>query len=94
MKRLALKAQMPQQTGKGQHPAANCGNCRFFCDRPTELEQQFPQLRALGSVYGSVRGLDGLCQLHQRYLMPSSCCEAHEPKGRPEVRQRRANGGE
>jgi hypothetical protein len=61
-------------------PLRNCGNCQFFCDQPQHLDRQFPLLRALGSVYGSVRAADGLCEREQRYLRASSHCASHQPR--------------
>jgi len=72
--------QFRAQAGAGAPAKAECGNCQFFCNRPSELEFEFPQLRTLGSVYGSVRSQDGLCQRLQRYLGSASHCAAHEPR--------------
>jgi hypothetical protein len=80
MKDAAANSQLTPSADSSAQIAARCGNCQFFCDLPAQLDAQFPQLRTLGSVYGSVRGMDGLCERHQRYLSPGSCCNAHEPR--------------
>jgi hypothetical protein len=55
-----------------------CLTCGYFAGAADEIERRLPGLRTLGSVYGSVRGADGLCRLHDRYLAPSSSCLSHE----------------
>lgn len=74
------KPSRPQHAEAPAHVAPRCGNCQFFCDEPAALELEFPQLRTLSSVYGSVRSLDGLCQQQQRYLMCSSHCASYQPR--------------
>lgn len=60
--------------------ADSCAKCRHFRNDPAQIEAGLPGLRSLGSAYGSVRGTDGLCERHQRYLRASSYCPAHEPR--------------
>jgi hypothetical protein len=63
-------------------PAAGrdaCASCRFFSSDATALDRQFPGLRTLGSVYGSVRAHDGLCTRHARYLSAASRCDDYAP---------------
>jgi hypothetical protein len=55
-----------------------CANCRHFRGAPREIEAQLKGMRTLGSAYGSVRATDGICDLHDRYLGPSSTCPSHE----------------
>lgn len=57
--------------------SACCGNCRHFRDAAAELEALLPGLRTLGSAYGAVRGSDGICERHGRYLTASSRCREH-----------------
>jgi hypothetical protein len=76
----SAKLQFGQEAKAAVREAPRCGNCRQFYDGAAELDSQFPQLRTLGSVYGSVRGSDGLCQQHGRYLRASSHCDSHEPR--------------
>ena len=57
---------------------ARCGNCRHFSNAAAEVESQLPGLRSLGSAHGAVRGDDGICAKHERYLRSSSVCAAHE----------------
>jgi hypothetical protein len=58
---------------------ASCAGCRYFTNKPAELESLLPGLNALGSAYGSVRDSDGLCERHQRYLRASCRCPDHRP---------------
>lgn len=74
------RADRLQRRQRSAAVAAQCGNCQYFCDGAAELDRQFPLLRTLGSVYGSVRGSDGLCQQHWRYVMASGQCESHAPR--------------
>ena len=55
-----------------------CASCHHFRNEPAQVEAGLPGLRALGSAHGSVRGSDGLCEHHQRYVRASSYCEAHQ----------------
>jgi hypothetical protein len=59
--------------------AAVCANCSHFCGSPREVEAQLKGMRTLGSAYGSVRATDGICNLRDRYLDPSSTCPSYEP---------------
>jgi len=54
--------------------SAQCRNCRHFRSDAVYLETVFPGLISLSSGYGSVRGNDGVCQLHDRYLRASYGC--------------------
>ena len=60
--------------------APSCANCRHFVGAPREVEALLPGMRTLGSAYGAVRATDGVCQLHDRYLNPSSRCASHALK--------------
>ena len=51
-----------------------CGGCAHFRNEPAYLETAFAGLASLGSAYGSVRGEDGLCLLHDRYLGADCSC--------------------
>jgi hypothetical protein len=57
-----------------------CARCRHFEDDPRKLEQASPGLSSLSSAYGSVRGGDGLCRHHRRYVSPGSTCGEFEGK--------------
>lgn len=59
-------------------PGRVCANCRYFRGAPQEVEAHLRGMRTLGSAYGAVRASDGVCELHDRYLDPSSTCAAHE----------------
>jgi hypothetical protein len=62
---------------RGVAAAGSCRSCRHFVDEPREVESRLPGLSALGSMDGAVRGRDGLCRHHGRYLAASSSCPAH-----------------
>jgi hypothetical protein len=51
-----------------------CAACVHFRNDPDYLETAFKGLTSLSSGYGSVRGDDGICTLHDRYLSARSSC--------------------
>ena len=55
-------------------PQPSCRSCAHFRNDPGYLEAAFAGLASLSSAYGSVRGEDGLCLRHDRYLGARSCC--------------------
>jgi hypothetical protein len=59
---------------------ACCANCRHFSNSAQMLEIAIPGLRVLGSGYSAVRGSDGLCALHERYLSGRYRCDAFEAR--------------
>ncbi len=69
--------------------APRCGACRWFRNDAAYLEQQMPGLQSLSSGFGTVRGDDGLCAVHQRYVPAGSHCAQflrqapREPAPRP-----------
>jgi len=71
-------------------PGANtCRDCRHFRDDPAYLEAVCGGLASLGSAYASVRGDDGLCDHHERYVSARDGCEAFLL--RPETAVRRSD---
>lgn len=54
--------------------AGRCGTCVHFRNDPAYLEALFEGLPALGSAYASVRGDDGHCRRHDRYLSAGAGC--------------------
>jgi len=54
--------------------AGQCRHCVHFRNRPEYLEAAYKGFSSLSSAYASVRGEDGLCLLHDRYLSANSCC--------------------
>ena len=61
-----------------------CGSCAHFRNEPAYLEAAFAGLASLSSAYGSVRGEDGLCLRHDRYLGANGSCAdfcARTPSG-------------
>lgn len=59
-------------------PAASpsCLTCKYFQHAPAHLEAALPGLSSLSSAYAAVRGDDGICAVHQRYVTASSVCQA------------------
>jgi hypothetical protein len=54
-----------------------CATCRHFDAAPRSLERRFPGLAALSSADAAVRSRDGLCALHDRYIVAESVCSAY-----------------
>ncbi len=59
---------------------SSCGSCRYFCQEPHEIESQMPGIRSLGSAHASVRGSDGICRRHDRYLGAESYCPDYQQR--------------
>jgi hypothetical protein len=56
-------------------PSKNsCASCCHFCNQPDYLERAIPGLSSMSSAYASVRGEDGICAKHDRYLSARSYC--------------------
>jgi hypothetical protein len=55
-----------------------CGACTHFRDDPAYLETVFKGLSSLSSGWASVRGDDGLCLRHDRYLGARASCGEYE----------------
>jgi hypothetical protein len=53
-----------------------CLECKHFNHAPAELEAALPGLSSLSSAYAAVRGDDGICAVHDRYVAASSVCAA------------------
>ena len=51
-----------------------CGSCAHFRNDPAYIETLFPGLTSLSSGDASVRGDDGHCLRHDRYLGAGSSC--------------------
>ena len=58
-----------------------CGFCVHFRDDPAYLETAIKGLASLGSGWASVRGDDGLCLRHDRYLGAKSSCADFSARG-------------
>ena len=56
--------------------APACRACASFVDAPAELEAALPGLRSMGSAYAAVRGDDGLCRVHDRFVSARAYCDA------------------
>jgi len=53
----------------------SCGSCAHFRNDSRYLETLFPGLTSFASADASVRGDDGHCQRHDRYLCAGSRCD-------------------
>ena len=60
-------------------PARQCGACGYFRNDPAYLEAAIPGLSSLSSATASVRGEDGLCLRHDRYLGARAVCADFTP---------------
>jgi hypothetical protein len=58
-----------------------CGFCVHFRDDPAYLEAAFKGLLSFGSGWASVRGDDGICLRHDRYLGAKACCADFSARG-------------
>ena len=56
-----------------------CGSCVHFRNDAAYLEKLFAGLAALSSADASVRGDDGHCRRHDRYLGARSSCADFSP---------------
>lgn len=52
----------------------SCGGCAHFRNDAAFLEAAFAGLASLSSGHASVRGEDGICLRHDRYLAATSWC--------------------
>ena len=52
----------------------SCAHCTHFRNQPEYLERAIPGLSSMSSAYASVRGEDGICAKHERYLSARSSC--------------------
>ena len=61
----------------------SCGQCRYFEDRPRELERLLVGLTILSSAWGDTRGDQGLCRRHLQLLTPKLSCDLFAPRWVP-----------
>jgi hypothetical protein len=54
----------------------SCYQCGHFQNEPLDVEAALPGLSALSSAYAAVRGGDGVCSAHDRYVTAASVCPA------------------
>ena len=52
----------------------SCRQCRYFQNAASDVEAALPGLSALSSAYAAVRGSDGICAVHARYVAASAHC--------------------
>jgi hypothetical protein len=57
----------------------SCRSCAHFRNNPAYLEMLFPGLTSLSSADASVRGDDGHCRRHDRYLGAGAGCADFRP---------------
>jgi hypothetical protein len=60
--------------------STSCLRCRHFDNSPAALEAALPGLSSLSSAYAAVRGNDGLCSVHQRYVTAESTCQQFDAR--------------
>jgi hypothetical protein len=68
-----------QSNMAGAHPQQHCLGCVHFRNDAAFLESAFSGLTSLSSGFGSVRGDDGICRRHDRYLSARSFCSEFSP---------------
>ena len=56
-------------------PAPSCRTCVHFVGDALAFERELPGFNALSSGFAAVRGDDGLCKQHQRFVSAQSRCE-------------------
>jgi hypothetical protein len=54
----------------------SCRQCKHFQNAALQVEAALPGLSSLSSAYAAVRGSDGICAVHERYVTASSVCPA------------------
>jgi hypothetical protein len=64
---------------KPSKPKPICANCRFFVNDPEAFERALPGILILSSGQGHTRGDQGLCEVHDKMLMPSMGCARFDP---------------
>jgi hypothetical protein len=83
--RFRTRTPVGQSLGAGVHgmEEQNCRHCARFVDDPAAIEQEFPGLNILGSVYASVRGNAGICRELDRFMdpIPAADCPTFVPRG-------------
>lgn len=57
-----------------------CGDCRHFIDDARELERALPGILILSSASGDTRGDQGICRIHDQFLMASAYCPKFQPR--------------
>ncbi|MGE5539383.1 MAG: hypothetical protein ACM30I_12260 [Gemmatimonas sp.] len=67
---------MEQRARANRGPAAHrCRTCAYFRNDPAYVESVMKGLATMSSGHASVRGDDGLCLRHDRYLAAEAVCE-------------------
>lgn len=61
-------------------PDRTCAQCVHFDNHPRTMEADSPGLSSLSSGYGAVRGGDGQCARHRRYVSPVATCADFSPR--------------
>ncbi|RLB52682.1 MAG: hypothetical protein DRI34_14380 [Deltaproteobacteria bacterium] len=57
---------------------STCAGCRYFLDDAEQLEREFPGILILSSAGGDTRGDQGLCRLHEKWVLPRFTCSRHQ----------------
>jgi hypothetical protein len=66
-------------SGKAATRPQECRSCVYFRNDPAYLESAMPGLTSFSSAHASVRGDDGVCLRHDRYLSADCCCADFTP---------------
>jgi len=66
----------------------SCRACAHFVGEALAFERELPGFNSLSSGFAAVRGDDGLCKQHQRFVSALSRCErfASRPAANPHAR--------
>jgi hypothetical protein len=63
-----------------QSQPRECRACTHFRNDPATIASEIQGLASFGSAHASVRGDDGLCQRHDKYLGPGWVCADFQNK--------------
>ena len=66
--------------------APSCRTCAHFVGDALAFERELPGFNALSSGFAAVRGDDGLCKQHQRFVSALSRCAQFAPRRAPTAR--------
>ena len=61
--------------------SATCGTCVHFMDDGEEIERALPAILILSSGHGETRGDQGICRIHDQWLLPRMSCSRYQGQG-------------
>jgi hypothetical protein len=76
---MSKQASTSNQEPRNTPAHASCLRCGHFLHAPAQLEAALPGLSSLSSAHAAVRGDDGICAVHDRYVSAASVCAAFAP---------------